>query len=262
MPIVSAQLLDTHTQRNELIAKAVKVLEEDEEVKCLLKMSNVMAVTRLGYNDHGPVHARIVTGTALEIYDILVRRGIKPTTLKDNITKSIDESKLVVVFGAYLHDIGNSIHRSMHELVGILLAKDILDRLLPMVIKEKKSRLCGIRQEILHTIYSTQYDLKCLTMEAGVVKIADGLDMSEGRARIPYKLGKIDMHSMSALSVKYVEIKEGKNRPLEVIVEMDDFAGLFQIEEVLLPKIQKSGLEKYIEVIVYSKGEKLTTYPR
>lgn len=259
---VSPTLIGTYSKRYEIVSKAVSVLESDPEVTQLLRMSNVMAVSRLGYNDHGPVHARIVAGAALELLERLLKHGVKPSSIENGVAKSEDESRAIVVFASFLHDVGNSVHRDMHELLGALLAKDIVDRLLPKVLGNLGARLYALRQEILHTIHATAYDMRCLTVEAGVVKVADGLDMSEGRARIPYELGKIDMHSVSALSIKRVDIESGDKRPIRVVVRADDMAGLFQIERVLLPKIKTSGLEDYIEVAVYTGGRLLMTYPR
>ncbi len=259
MVIVSPHLVNKFLEKYPLLEKAWRLLEEDVEVQQLLRMSNIMAVTRLKYNDHGPVHARIVAGSALEIFDLLVKGGIEPTTIRDNVASSLEESMLVVLLASYLHDIGNSVHRDNHEFHGYILAKDILDRLLPDVVSSKH-KVYALRQEILHAIYSTDYDVKCLTVEAGVVKIADGTDMAEGRARVPYRLGKIDMHSVSALSIKRVDIESGVSRPVRINVYMTDKAGLFQVLEVLMPKVNTSGIGRYLEISVYVNGSELVTY--
>jgi len=261
MVVISPYLLQKHLSNSYLLQKVSKVLEDDDEVNELLKMSNVMAVTRLKYNDHGIVHARIVAGASLELMDLLLRRGVEPTTLRDGITRSVDEVKLIVLLAAYLHDIGNSVHRVNHEYVGALLAKDILDRVLRNVLEVPVRRFYSIRQEVLHAIYATEYHVECLTVECSVVKIGDGLDMSEGRARIPYKLGKMDMHSVSALSIKKVEVEEG-SKPIKVMVYMDDMAGLFQLEQVLMPKLMTSTIRDQIEVHVVTPVKSVTYYPR
>ncbi len=260
MTQVSPTLIFKHINNSTLLQHAYKYLEENEEVQELLKLSNIFAVSRLKYNDHGPVHAKIVAGTALELFDKLVNRGVEPTTLRDRTCENLDEAKLVILLASYLHDIGNAVHRDRHELIGMLLAKDILDKLLPKILHNKRS-MYSIRQEVLHAIYATEYNVQCLTVEAGVVKIADGLDMSEGRARIPYKLGKTDIHAVSALSIKRVEIDYGNERPVKIMIYMEDMAGIFQVEKVLMPKIATSGLEDYIEVYVYSRGREIQTYP-
>lgn len=255
--IVSKNILQKWMESDDFVAHVVRVLEEDEEVAELLKMSNINAVLRLGYNDHGPVHARIVAGTALEILHLLLKSGQTPTTIYHGTARNINEVEAILIFSAYLHDIGNSIHRHMHEYVGALLAKDIIDRLLPKALGGIGPRLFLIRQEIMGAIYSTEYNTKALTMEAGIVKIADGLDMSEGRARIPYEMGKIDIHALSALSVKRVELSEGDEKPVKIIIRMDDLAGYFQVEKVLMPKIETSGLKDFIEIEVFSRNNKL-----
>jgi len=258
---VSPNLIAVHATKSYLVSKTISLLEKDEEVNQLLKMSNVMAVSRLGYNDHGPVHARIVAGAALTLFDYLVDSGIKPTTIRDGTVDDIEKAKVIVTLAAYLHDIGNSIHRFMHEALGSLLAKDILDRILPQLF-DKREEIYSIRQEVMHAIISTQFDVLCLTMEAGVVKIGDGLDMAEGRARIPYKLGKIDMHSVSALNIKWVEVEKDGDRPIKITINMEDMAGLFQVEEVLLPKIKTSGLQDKVKIVVLSRGKEFVTFPR
>jgi len=257
---VTPKLLIDHMNRDEHVRRIVEVLENDEEVQSLLRMSNIMAVSRLGYNDHGPVHARIVAGAALEILYRLKENGIEPRALKDGTAENFNDVKTIVIAGALLHDIGNSIHRDNHEQIGALLAKDILDRLLQEIYGTKRRNHFLLRQEILHTIYATAYNAKCLTPEAGAVKIADGLDMSEGRARLPYKMGKIDIHAVSALSIKEVYIEKGE-RPIRIVVRASEMAGLFQVENVLLPKIRTSSIENVIEVVLYSQEKLVITYP-
>ncbi|MEM3138419.1 MAG: HD domain-containing protein, partial [Thermofilaceae archaeon] len=155
---VSPTLLSEHALRSELVQRAVSVLEGDLEVAALLKMANVMAVSRLGYNDHGPIHAKIVAGSALELLERLIAAGVKPSSLVNKTAKSIDEVKVLVVLAAYLHDIGNSIHRDMHEKLSALLAKDIIDRILLKVLEGVGNRLVLLRCEAMHAIYATAYD--------------------------------------------------------------------------------------------------------
>jgi metal-dependent HD superfamily phosphatase/phosphodiesterase len=95
-----------------------------------------------------------------------------------------------------------------------------------------------------------------LTVEAGIVRIADALDMEQGRARIPFKAGKVDIHSVSALSIERVEIQEGKEKPVTIKITMSNSAGVFQIDELLKPRILNSGLQNYIHVVAEITGEK------
>lgn len=261
MVVVSPQLYTKYVNSYGIIHRLSRELEEDEEVNELLRMSNVMAVSRLKYNDHGIVHAKIVAGTALELLNLLTLRNVELTTLKDGITRSIDEVMVIVFLASYLHDIGNSVHRVNHEFLGALLAKDIVDRVIRKVMNLPNRRLIAIRQEILHAIFSSEYEVECLTTESSIVKLADGLDMSEGRARVPYKLGKFDMHAVSALSIKRVEVEAGE-RPIKISVYMDDVAGLFQIENVLMPKILSGLIKDHIEIYVITQQKTFKYYPK
>ncbi len=259
--LVSPALVQKHVESSELLRKAYEILEHDEEVQELIKMANIMAVGRLKYNDHGIIHSRIVSGAALEIFDRLVRSGIRPTTIEFGTARSIDEAKLVVLLASYLHDIGNAVHRINHEMIGAILAKDLIDRILTTVIPDIGKRKYMLRQEVMHAIYATEMSTNALTVEAGVVKIADGTDMAEGRARIPYKLGKLDMHAVSALSIKKVAINSDGSTPIRIEIFMEDFAGLFQVEAVLRPKILSSGLQKYVEVYANVNGKIHRVFP-
>ncbi len=255
MVVVSPSLVEEKVRGVDLLERAYKFLRGDEEVQALLRMSNVMTVERLLYNDHGPVHATIVAGSALHIFDMLVERGFVPTTLQHHTVDDIDEAKLVVLVSAYLHDIGNSVHRSQHELMGALMSDPILDRLLDEVVSDAPvSKRVRIKSEIKHAIYATYPPVKALTLEASSVKVADATDMAEGRARIPYSKGKLDMHSLSALSIKRVELEPGTQRPVRIKVVMTSYAGFFQVEQVLLPKIENSLLADEVEVVPYLIG--------
>jgi len=231
------------------------LLENDVEAQGYLRMANVMAVGRLRYNDHGPVHSRISAGSALEIFKILTEK-VTPTTVKDGEC-GMDGAQLIVLCGAYLHDIGNSVHRTAHYIHGCHMASPILDRLLSRVYPDNPELTLKLKCEILHTIFSHDEEVRCLTIEAGSAKVADGTDMAEGRARIPYKTGKVDIHSLSALAIKKVEIEKGDQRPVRILVHMDNPAGVFQIERVLAQKIKTSGIEDLVEVVALERGKEI-----
>ena len=250
MALVSPRLIEERVRDSRLLQEAWRVLTSDPEVQELLRMANVNAVERLLYNDHGPVHAAIVAGSALEIYRILYRHGLRPSSIIHRVVENDEQARLIVLLGAYLHDIGNSVHRENHELIGAMLAGPIVDRVLRRVLGVGKERLIyRIRSEVQHAIYATHPGVQALTIEASIVKVADSTDMAQGRARLPYNKGKEDIHALSALSIRSVEIKEGRERPVRIVVRMTDLAGMFQIEKVLLPKIKTSLIKEYIEII-------------
>jgi hypothetical protein len=113
-----------------------------------------------------------------------------------------------------------------------------------------------VASEVLHAIISHRSDGKPYTYEAGIVRVADALDMSEGRSRIPYEEGKIDIHSVSATAIEKVTIKEGKKMPIRIEIAMNNSAGIFQVDELLKSKLKGSGIEKFVEVTAYVKGKK------
>lgn len=258
--IVSRDVLDRWISTDPFTASVVRELEGDEEVRALLEMSNINAVKRLGYNDHGPVHARIVAGASIELMHLLLQRGVRFTSLEHGTARSLDDVKLILLLASYLHDVGNAVHRHMHEAIGSLLAKDVVDRLLAKLMPRRSlHQRFLIRQEILSAIHSTAMDVPALTLEASIVKLADGLDMSEGRARLPYKLGKVDMHSLSALNVKRVELAPGDSVPVTVSIYFKDMAGFFQVERVLLPKIEGGRLKGLVKIDAYDQAGRLVT---
>jgi metal-dependent HD superfamily phosphatase/phosphodiesterase len=251
MVTVSANLIQSHLDEPK-VEQMFHLMESDMEIQNTLHMSNVMAVERLKYNDHGPVHAKIAAGSALEIFDLLTQE-VTPTTVQNKVC-AFEDAKVVVLCGSYLHDLGNSIHRVNHQSHSCMLANPILDRLLKTVYPNDAALAVRLKSEILHAIFSHEEDVECLSVEAGAAKIADGTDMAHGRTRIPYRTGKVDIHSLSALSITSVEIEKGKWKPVQILVNMNNPAGVFQIEEVLEKKIQTSGIQHLIEVIALEKG--------
>jgi len=251
MVVVSLNLIYSHLKEPKA-EKMFRLLENDVEVQNCLRMANVMAVERLLYNDHGPVHSRIASGSALEIFNLLTMK-VKPTTVENNVC-SLEDAKIVVLCGAYLHDVGNIIHRINHHIHGCMIANPILDRLLKKVYPEDPALSVRLKSEILHSLFSHDEEIECLSVEAGAAKVADGTDMAGGRARVPYKTGKVDIHSLSALSITKVEIEGGDQKPVRILVSMTNPAGVFQIEEVLERKIRTSGIQDLVEVIALEKG--------
>jgi metal-dependent HD superfamily phosphatase/phosphodiesterase len=231
------------------------LLEDDPEVQGCLHMSNVMTVNRLKYNDHGAVHSRITAGSSLEIFELLADK-VERNTEQSGI--SMEDARVIVLTGAYLHDLGNSVHRADHHLHGCNIARPILDRLLPEVIPDEDLAL-RIKYEVLHSIFAHDNDVPCLSLEAGAITVGDGTDMAEGRARVPYNLGKVDIHSLSALSIKRVEIERGAAKPVRILVHMDNPSGVFQVEEVLGRKIRTSGITQHLEVVALMDGEEIKT---
>ncbi len=239
------------TGKNVTLKNVIKFVEKDVELNTLWKCSNVTAIDRMGYSDHGPTHMRIVSSNAMKLFRFIRSSGVKSSIEKD-YGLSKNDAEVVVFLASVMHDIGMSVHRTNHQEYSIPLAANILDRLLKNFYSGEK--LYIMRSEILHAIMVHHHKYKPLTLEAGCVRVADALDMEKGRARIPFNLGKVDIHSISALSIEKVDIKKGKDRPVIIRILMNNSSGIFQIDELLKEKLKNSGIEKYIKVIAQTKG--------
>jgi len=86
-----------------------------------------------------------------------------------------------------------------------------------------------------------------------VTAVADGTDVTKGRGRKAFDLGKVDIHSVSALAIDEVHIAAGKEYPVEITIVMNNSAGIFQIEDTLTKKVVKGPLAKWITVTAVTR---------
>ncbi|MGD9963686.1 MAG: HD domain-containing protein [Thermoplasmata archaeon] len=228
--------------------RMLELLSSDEELSTLLNLANFIAVRKLGYNDHGPIHARIVAANGITILKIILQSGKLEVDSIKGLGMSEDDAHLIVLTGCILHDVGNAIHRVDHETFSVIYGKSILDRLLPEIYPDLAQRT-GVIQQILHAIFSHDEGRNALTVEAAIVVIADGCDITKGRGRLAYDLGKHDIHSISALSIESVDIKKGKDKLIEIHVKMFNSAGIYQLQETLGKKVADSPLKDHIEIV-------------
>lgn len=229
---------------NPLLETILERINKDVEVRTLWKVINVNAIDRLGMSDHGSVHFQIVANIALRLARILTEKNIVLSAQKDfGLTNN--HSELIIFLASIFHDMGMSIDRSGHEEYSLFLANDILRNLLDFLPEDERVIVIS---ETLHAIISHRSGGKPKTLEAGIVRVADALDMSEGRSRIPYEAGNIDIHSLSAAAIDNVEIKKGTVKPIQINILMNNSAGLFQVDELLKRKIVGSGIEQYLGV--------------
>ena len=241
---------------NQKAERFLDFLEENQELQTLISHGNTLVIGRLNYNDHGTTHSRIASTNALTILELLHGHKV-PSTIERERWGDYHDAQVVVLAGTYLHDIGNAVHRGNHYIHALFLASPILrEHLKKFYPAEKADR---IRASILECIYSHDEAVECLSVEAGCVTVGDGADMANGRARIPFSLGKVDIHSVSALAIKEVAITEGGKKPVRIEVKMTESAGVFQIQNVLGEKIDSSGIKEYIEVVgtVVGEGDKI-----
>ncbi|MHA1587477.1 MAG: hypothetical protein ACTSV9_01755 [Candidatus Thorarchaeota archaeon] len=229
-------------------------LKNSPKVQSYLRTANRMAVSRLGYTDHGPVHAEVATWNAIKIFNIL-DDTFRPNVVAEGIGDT-DDGRLIVLASTYLHDIGMTVHREEHYQASLQLAVPILEPKLESIYSDP-ALATDILSFIMHGIYSHDDDTQCLTLEAGITKLGDGSDLTKGRTIVPYHKGKVDIHSVSALAISNVILEPGTEKPLRITVAMDNPAGVFQVQAVLEKKIRTSGLRDHVQIEVLVNGERL-----
>ena len=234
-------------QGNARLSTVLARMNSDEEVKALWKASNINAIDRLGFSDHGSTHVRIVARNALKMLRLLMEAGHQPGVVKNyGLTK--EDAEVVVVLASAMHDIGLSVHRENHAEFSIMLSPPILRRLLQGQYEEPN--LTFMIAETQHAMISHHEGFLPYTIEGGVVRVADALDMEKGRARIPFASGSVNIHSVSALAIDKVRVGKGAERPIQIDIMMNNSAGIFQVDELLKEKIARSGLRDLITVEV------------
>jgi metal-dependent HD superfamily phosphatase/phosphodiesterase len=239
------------TRHNQKLQQVVERINADEELWQLWACANVNAMDRSGITDHGDVHIRVVANAALKMLRLLTEAGVQ-TSIEANYGMTKEDAEVVVVLAACMHDLGISIHRDDHEQYSLFLARAKLPYFLDGIYDIRGRTI--MMSEILHAMIAHQWDQRCLTLEAGVLKVADALDMTEGRSRIPFEAGSVSIHSVSAAAIDSVELKRGEERPIRVEITMSNSAGVFQVDELLKRKLKNSSIAPYVEVTARVAG--------
>jgi hypothetical protein len=227
-------------------------VNRDDQLKGWWHVSNVNAVARMEINDHSWVHIQIVTNIALKLLRQLTKHGVEPAMVTDyGMTR--DDSEVVVALTALTHCIGMSVHRKGHEDFSLFLAEPKLRQLLEGIYAEPE--LTVVVSEVLQGIISHRSDGEPLTLEAGILRVADALDMEQGRSRIAFERGRVGIHSLSAAAIEEVEISDGEEKPIQISIRMNNSSGIYQVDGLLKAKLRGSGLEPYVEVIAHIDTE-------
>lgn len=237
---------------NEVLERVIERINADDELYALWTAANVNAVERLGMTDHGPVHVKIVMNIADKLFRLLVDRGVEPGLVR-NYNLRREDAEVVVCLAALLHDIGMSIHRIDHEGFSLFIAQQKVKELLDGLYDVATATI--MRSEVLHAIIAHRSGGAPLTLEAGIVRVADALDMAKGRSRIPFTAGSMSIHSVSAAAIEAVHLEGGDQRPVRVRIELSNSAGVFQLDQLFREKLKGSGLEEYIELEADLVGE-------
>lgn len=241
----------------------VKSMLADQEIQAIHDYANIVSITRIGLNDHGPVHMKTVCFNALKMIRILHEAGVQ-TSLEQESAGTFSDSVTAVCIASLLHDAGMTIARKNHELYSGILTFQKIREILAQALPGDVRRRTVIQSLALEGILGHMTTNPIHSIEAGLILIADGCDMTKGRARIPMEIpskpAEGDIHKYSANSIEKVRILHGTKHPIKIEVHMKSEVGFFQVEEVLIPKIQSSPAKHLIELYAGVEGEELKRY--
>ncbi len=226
------------TRGNRKLETFIEAVNSDDQVRAWWYMTQVHS-ERLGMSDHSWVHMQIVLNIALRLLRLLVRAGVDPAVVADH-GMSPRDAEVVVAGGALLHDVGMSIHRTDHEAYSLFLASGALEDLLADCYREPERTV--VASEILHAIIGHRRRGQPYTLEAG-------------GTRLPIEAGQEGIHSISAAAVDEIRIEKGETRPVRIEIELNNSAGIFQVDDLLATKIRDTPLEGKVEVVAKIEGE-------
>ena len=256
---------DEQTFGDDLPLRLWNYLQSNQEIAAIQDYANMVSIGRLGLNDHGPVHMKTVCRNALKMLSILHTAGIQTSLEKENVG-SFADSVAAVMLASLLHDSGMTIGRNGHELYSSIISYPIIERVLSHLLPEDSNilRRTIIRFIAMEGIIGHMATRPIHSIEAGIILISDGCDMTKGRARIPLEIrskpSEGDIHKYSANSIEKVKIGQGHERPLKIEIHMKAEVGFFQVEEVLIPKIQSSPAKGLLELYAGVDSEEMKRY--
>jgi metal-dependent HD superfamily phosphatase/phosphodiesterase len=237
---------------NKKLRTVIDRVNKDDQLKGWWHVANVNAVARMEINDHSWVHIQIVTNIALKLLRQLTKHGVEPNVVRD-YGYARDDAEVIVALTALTHCVGMSVHRHGHEDFSLFLSEPKLRELLAGIYEEPD--LTVVVSEVLQGIISHRADGEPLTLEAGILRVADALDMEQGRSRIAFERGRIGIHSLSAAAIEEVVISDGERKPIRISITMNNSSGIYQVDGLLKAKLKGSGLEPYVEVLAHIDTE-------
>ena len=243
-----------HAFPDERVNAVLAYIDADAEIEAYLDAQNVNPVARKRYNDHGSKHIEIVRNRALCLYDLLKGAGVEFNGAREQGLDEADEA-VIVALAATLHDIGHVVHRDDHPYYSIPLAADLLDRILPDLPFYDIGEQVRVKGETLHAIICHHVEEEPLTLEAGVVRVADALDMERGRSRIPYESGGRGINTVSSRAIRDVSLRPGEENDVLVEIRMDNAAGVYQVDNLLKAKLRGSGLGDHVRTVAINSRE-------
>src|SRR4051812_1941269 len=251
-PSEAIEAIDVHapSERNRKLSAFLAAANGDTKIKARWVAQQTTA-ERLGMSDHSWVHLQIVLNMALRIFRLLRKHGVQSSIERDHGMNSSD-AEVIIAAACLLHDTGMGIHRVDHETYSLFLAANSLDSLLGGIYEEPERTI--VASEVMHAIIGHRSNGRPLTVEAGVVRVADALDMEHGRSRVAIERLP-NMHALSAAAINEVRIIPSERKLVRVEIDMNNSAGVFQVDNLLAAKLRGSGLEDYVEVVARIESE-------
>jgi hypothetical protein len=215
----------------------VECINADEELRQLWRCGNLNAVERLGLSDHGETHIRIVANASLRMLRLLAEAGCPANLISDHGLQR-EDAEVLVVLAAALHDLGLVVHYQRHHEfswpLAHLKARELLADLYP--VRERTLLMA----ETLHAVVTHFDELPCFTLEAGILRVADALDMTKGRSRA---------NDHESAAIEEVTLHRGEMRPVRIELRLSRAAGLNSASELLRHRLQYSTLAELVEVV-------------
>ena len=146
-----------------------------------------------------------------------------------------------------------SVHRHGHEDFSLFLAEPKMRELLAGIYEEPE--LTVIIAEVLQGIICHRADGQPLALEAGMLRVADALDMAKGRSRIPFERGSVVDPLALGGGDRGRPDRGRRARPILIEIVMNNSSGIYQVDGLLKAKLRGSGLEPYVEVVAHIDTE-------
>jgi uncharacterized protein len=249
--LVDAAHIRLPTRGNRKLQQLVDAVNGDVQLKAWWHAAGINA-QRLGMSDHSWVHIQIVTNIALRLSRLLSKRGVGPSVVGDyGLTER--DAEVIIAAATLFHCVGMSIHRQDHEQFSLFLTADKLPKLLaPMYDEPTRSIIVA---EASHAIISHRSKGTPFTIEGSIVRVADALDMAKGRSRVPFEQLLPNIHSLSSYAIDSVKISPGREKAVRVEIEMNNSAGIYQVDEGLGTKLRNTPLAEHLEVVARIDAE-------
>src|SRR5438094_9754761 len=170
---VAQMRINVPVRGNRKLRRLLERVNDDAQLKGWWHAANVNAVARMRINDHSWVHIQIVSNIALKLLRQLTKHHVELSLVRDYGYEN-EDSEVVVLLGSLTHCIGMAVHREGHEDFSLFLAEPKLRELLDGIYDEPD--ITVIVSEVLQAITNHRDYGKPLTLEDGIVRVADALD--------------------------------------------------------------------------------------